>query len=153
MRKHEAFVQELKDTQEERGMDDTILGHHFVTQPDYTDRHKEIAKVFVDDVEIGSEWTSIPWNFMKPITTSYWVWVDCASQGEAQGYINAARKLGLTDPKARVDEDPYADPLRYHIWVHDPVDVVALAIVLFEHKETHKSLLRQAKETKCQVPL
>ena len=147
IRHHDAFVKELKATQGERGMDDTILGHHYVTKPFYSDRRHERCLVFVDDVEVAMQYTTIPWSILKEITETYYVWVDCAGQGEAQGYINEARKHGLKDDKARVEEDWYGDPPRYHVVVHSEEDVVALAIVLFEHKQTFKSALLKAKAT------
>ena len=147
IKKHDAFVKKLKDTQEERGMDCEVLGHHYVTKPFYGDRKHERSYVFVDDVEIAMEWTSIPWNCLQALTTCFYVWVDCAGRGEAQGYITEARKHGLKDDSARVEEDWYGDPPRYHVVVHDEEDVVALAIMLFEHKQTFKSALLKAKAT------
>lgn len=129
IRKHNAFVEKLKDTQEERGMDDTIGGVRFQTRPSYTDRKHERADVFCDGWLVASEWTSIPWNVFKAITTSYWVFVDRPTRSDCLELLQAARippQRLKGEPGATVTQDPYAEPPRYHVWVDEPEEVVRL---------------------------
>jgi hypothetical protein len=117
---HTAFVKELQETQEDRGMDDMLEGVHFTTKPFYTDRRGERCEVFCDGVEMATEYTSIPWSPFQEIRVFYNVWVDTPTMHEAKEILRAAKVKG------DVEEDPYADPVRYHLHVKDALDVVAI---------------------------
>jgi hypothetical protein len=52
---------------------------------------------------------------------SYWVWIDTATKSRA---IEVCKLAGVDE--SGIDEDPYAEPTRYHVWVSTPEEVVAL---------------------------
>jgi hypothetical protein len=110
MRKHKTFVKELKDTQAERICKGTVEGCEVVTEPYYTDRRHDRAHLKIDGESAGIEWTSIPWSCFKPITVSYWMYIDYLARDHALALL---KRAGVED--GWVQEDPYADPVRWGV--------------------------------------
>lgn len=81
-----------------------------MTTPFYTDRRHDRAHLKIDGADAGMEWTSIPWSFLKEITTSYWMNIDYLDCDHAHALLERA---GVHD--GWVEEDPYADPIRWGV--------------------------------------
>lgn len=123
IKRHEALVERMKETHPDRVCRGEIDGVLVVTEPFYTDRRHERARVLIglEQDEIACEWTTIPWNIFKEICVSYWVWIDQTSEQKAAKVL---RDLGIQD--GHTEPDPYAEPARYHVWVKSLEDVVKL---------------------------
>ncbi len=128
LRKHGAFVKELRDTQKERVCRGTVEGCKVETVPYYTDRRHDRAHLKIDGEDAGLEWTSIPWSCFKEITTSYWMNIDYLNRDHAQALLERADVHdGWTD------EDPYADPIR---WVVHTRSLESAVKVWKEYRKT-----------------
>jgi hypothetical protein len=124
MAEHNAFCRKLEETQDDRFCEGEVLGVMTRTEPFHSDRYHERARVFLGperDENFACEWTSIPWNVFKPIRVSYWVWVDKPAEAQARWALSEA---GVKN--GRTEEDPYAEPKRWHVWVDTMEDVVRL---------------------------
>ena len=130
-RKHTAFVKELEDSQKDRKCIGEVDGVMTETQPFYTCRGHERARVMLgpEKENVCDEWTTIPWNFFRPSTVSYWYWLCAPSENAARDFCKLA---GIAE-SFHVEADPYAEPAIYHVWVSTLEDVVKL----YKH---HKSL-------------
>lgn len=122
IREHRSLVSKLQATQEERVCRGEVLGSMVVTEPFYTDRRHDRAILKIDGENAGTEWTSIPWSFLKPIVTTYWLNIDFLDPADAWKMLHAA---GVTDCELGwIEEDPYADPTRWGLRVRELEDAV-----------------------------
>lgn len=119
IKKHDSFVHELQETQDERHCRGVVEGCMTVTEPFYTTRNHERAMLKIDGATAGIEWTSIPWNIFKEITVSYWMYIDYLVRQDAEDLmVEAGVSEGWTE------EDPYADPVRWGVHVRTIEDAV-----------------------------
>ena len=120
IRKHDAFIKTLMVSHDERVCIGEIDGVLVICHPFYTDRKHERSRLFIGEnkLEFGLEWTWIPWNFLKPITTKYWIWIDVETRAMA---ANILKKAGI---EGQIEPDPYAEPERFHLWLDSLEDVV-----------------------------
>lgn len=148
MQKQKAFIAHLDETRLERGLDDVVDGVEVRTKPLFSNRNNEFAAVLMgpDKVWFAREATFIPWNPFsgKTISESYWVWVDRPSRKDAQELLD---KAGIKGRDGIIEEDPYAEPTRYHVHVDTLEQVVALwKVVPQALKDQHKADDQKLKE-------
>lgn len=121
VKEHNLFINNLQETQENRKCEGVIDGFNVSIEPFYTTHKHERAKVLINNDYFAQEWTTIPFSFLQEIKMSYWCWADFSNR---EDLLTIMEKMGIS--YFNIEEDPYAEPARYHVWLKNLEDVVIL---------------------------